>query len=107
MYMLLPGAVLYAIMKPGQKTEAELRADLEAKYSHNIRKNVGQREAMQKRDARAAATRLDVQHLSRRYFDNMKHGGDAEQDKKMAAMLHNGGKHVVKPTYDERFRPDK
>ena len=30
-----------------------------------------------------------------------------EQDKKMAAMLHNGGKHVVKPTYDERFRPDK
>ena len=31
----------------------------------------------------------------------------AEQDKKMAAMLHNGGKHVVKPTYDERFRPDK
>ena len=31
-----------------------LRADLEAKYSHNIRKNVGQREAMQKRDARAA-----------------------------------------------------
>ena len=36
MYMLLPGAVLYAIMKPGQKTEAELRADLEAKYSHNI-----------------------------------------------------------------------
>ena len=54
MYMLLPGAVLYAIMKPGQKTEAEQRADLEAKYSHNIRKNVGQREAMQKRDARAA-----------------------------------------------------
>ena len=47
MYMLLPGAVLYAIMKPGQKTEAELRQELETKYSAQIKKNEKQRHAMQ------------------------------------------------------------
>ena len=47
MYMLLPGAILYAIMKPGQKTEAELEQELKSKYAANIRKSAGQREAMQ------------------------------------------------------------
>lgn len=37
----------------------------------------------------------------------MKQGGDAELDKKMADMLYQGNKNVIKPTYDERFRPSK
>jgi hypothetical protein len=49
MYMLLPGALIYALMKPGQKTEAELAAELREKYGAQIRKQVGHREALNKR----------------------------------------------------------
>ena len=67
-YMLLPGALIYAIMKPGQKTEEEFERELREKrdaaprlrararatgalrrrYGAQIRKQAGHRDALQK-----------------------------------------------------------
>ena len=83
--MLVPGAAVYAYMKPSQNDEA-LAAQLRANYARNVRD--------------AKAKRNDMQ----RYFDGMK-SGDVAQAKTMAGTLQGGKASVVKPTYDERFRP--
>ena len=84
LWMLVPGAAVYAYMKPSQNEE-ELAAQLRANYARNVRD--------------AKAKRNDMQ----RYFDAMK-SGDAAQAKTMAGTLQGGKASVVKPTYDERFR---
>jgi len=85
LWMLVPGAAVYAYMKPSQNEE-ELAAQLRANYARNVRD--------------AKAKRNDMQ----RYFDGMK-SGDSAQAKTMAGTLQGGKASVVKPTYDERFRP--
>ena len=85
LWMLVPGAAVYVYMKPSQNEEA-LAAQLRANYARNVRD--------------AKAKRSDMQ----RYFDGMK-SGDAAQAKTMAGTLQGGKASVVKPTYDERFRP--
>jgi hypothetical protein len=84
LWMLVPGAAVYAYMKPSQNEEA-LAAQLRANYARNVRD--------------AKAKRNDMQ----RYFDGMR-SGDAAQAKTMAGTLQGGKASVVKPTYDERFR---
>ena len=69
-----------------ESDEEELAAQLRANYARNVRD--------------AKAKRNDMQ----RYFDGMK-SGDATQAKTMAGTLQGGKASVVKPTYDERFRP--
>lgn len=76
-FMLVPGAIIYAIMKPQQQSPEEQRAALEAKYGTQISKNQSQREAMQQ------------------YFDKLKKG-DAEQEERMRGVLTKGKDHVVR-----------
>ena len=85
LWILVPGAAVYAYMKPSNDTEA-LEAQLRTKYAKNVRD--------------ATAKKADMQ----RYFDGMK-SGDASQSKVMAGTLQGGKASVVKPTYDARFRP--
>ena len=70
LWMLVPGAAVYAYMKPSQNEEA-LAAQLRANYARNVRD--------------AKAKRSDMQ----RYFDGMK-SGDAAQAKTMAGTLQGG-----------------
>ncbi|KAJ8600038.1 hypothetical protein CTAYLR_001908 [Chrysophaeum taylorii] len=82
-FMLLPGALLYAIMKPRQRSPEELRADLEEKYAPQIKASKAQRDAMQQ------------------FFTNLKQGqrgtvADADQERKMQGLLTHGKSHVVR-----------
>ena len=86
--MLIPGALCYALMKPSQLTEEELRKELETKYKTNISTSVAQREAMQK------------------YFDGMKNG-NAEQEGKMLEVMKQGNSKVKRHyAYDAPDAPD-
>mmetsp|Transcript_18634 Transcript_18634/g.74407 ORF Transcript_18634/g.74407 Transcript_18634/m.74407 type:complete len:120 (+) Transcript_18634:66-425(+) len=69
--MLIPGVLLYAVMKPYQKSDEEKRKVLEEKYGTMIQKSRENREAMQ------------------RHFDAMK-SGDPAQDARVRNLLKQG-----------------
>ncbi|KAJ1460900.1 hypothetical protein M885DRAFT_508357 [Pelagophyceae sp. CCMP2097] len=84
MVMIVPGAILFAIMQPNKLSRDELHAELERKYPQQIKLQRENRAQMQE------------------FFQKMK-DNDPEQEATMRALMNQPASNKVKPTYDQQY----